>query len=119
MAYPDIKPYSDMVHQAKTFGGPEQYIAAIERNAIAKGREQKGKEDLCLFAVALPVGLGLWNLAKKAWTKYKLKVQERNVRQEKADKAKRQLIKELRDAEESAKIEHKGNAQTAEYLENS
>lgn len=88
MAYKDIKPYSDLVHNASINGGVEKYIADIEKSNFLKGKSVGRLEGIGIGGIAVSVLVGGAILGKNLWDKYKLKVEEEKELEKNAENAK-------------------------------
>lgn len=98
MGAKDIKPYGDLLHEAKLHGGVDQYINDIEAGGIAKGKGQGRLEGTVISGLAMAIiGLGLF--AKTKWDAHKAKVENEKAIISKGEESKKILKEELSKAE--------------------
>ena len=106
MAYEDIKQYSDLVHEASTYGGAEAFKKAIVEKAIKAIEDNKyfsGYSDGHTKGILEGVGIGGLvvgaiaggiYVGKKAWDGHKEKVAKKRKLEEEAQEAKKMLLEE-------------------------
>ena len=111
MAYKDIQQYSELVHEASTFGGADAFKKALKEEAIKaieKSKYTSGYTDGHLTGLLKGMGIGgvvVGVIAggvyfgKKIWDGHKVKVDENRKLEKEAQSAKAILMDE--DTDES------------------
>ena len=80
MAYKDIKPYANLVHEARKHGGTDLFIKDIEKSGILKGQKigrLKGlKEGFGIGGITVWFIIGSIVYGKRKWDQHKSKTNE-------------------------------------------
>ncbi len=87
--------YSEMTKEAKKYGGPEEYVEAIQEEAFQEGRESRDSDVKAAGVkggAITALGLGIVVLALE---RRRRKKEERIKMEQKAKEAKKELLEEL------------------------